>query len=261
MGGVFSLTHVLDFAILLFILNQIVSLADLIILPEQKKRIDQWCEDVTLRLNYVRAIEWYQRWLRATRRAHIAELLFILSGLVVYVVAIGGLALEVRNNFDWESMGLLVLASVGILAGWSFVSKIFFAISRPVLNILSKASSFIEFIITYALFMAVGLFVVFIGIWFLYITGYSDALAGNRASTTVHIVGLFVFALVATWVLIFADGIVTLVGVCFVWLAHVGVVTARAIMWRVARYPKGPFAALTLIAVVFLGIARVAVSS
>ena len=38
--------HILDAAIVLAILTQVVSLTDLILLPEQKKKFEDWIENV-----------------------------------------------------------------------------------------------------------------------------------------------------------------------------------------------------------------------
>lgn len=59
-----------------------VSLSDFIISPKLKKRIEQFIDEITLRLDYTKTIDWLQKWLRTSRRISIAKGFVRVSNLV-----------------------------------------------------------------------------------------------------------------------------------------------------------------------------------
>jgi hypothetical protein len=47
---------------------------------QQKKKIEDFIDTITLRLSYTKTPDWLQSWLKATRRAEIVDLFFVLVG-------------------------------------------------------------------------------------------------------------------------------------------------------------------------------------
>jgi hypothetical protein len=69
-------------------------------------------------------------------------------------------------------------------------------------------------------------------------------------------VGNFYTGLVVTWVLLFVDGLITLIIATLLWPARLLVILGRWFMWRVSSYPKGPVAALTAVVGTILAVVR-----
>lgn len=256
------ITRLLDGAILLAVLTQAVSLTDLFLSAKQKKRIEGWCDEITLRLSYLKTIEWLQRWLTASRRANVAGVLFWVVGAVAILAPPALILYALFADGFWLAVGLAVLYL--ILQGWSWgiVSKVFESVSTKVFDILGKIRGIWRFILVYISFMLSGAVIVILAgivlgsiIEFL---GWDERDPPFYFRYALFYVGNLYVGLIVTWVLLFIDGLFTLIGAALVWVASLLVAVARGFMWRVAGYPKGPLAALTLVAGSILAIIRFA---
>jgi hypothetical protein len=104
------LAHILDAAIFLAVLTQAVSLADFILLPPQKERLEAWCKDLTRRLDVINTASFLQKWLLASRRVQIGTILFCIFSIVAVLGPAIYLGFVVfSHGFSWPGVGLIVL--------------------------------------------------------------------------------------------------------------------------------------------------------
>jgi hypothetical protein len=284
-----SLSHVLNPGIALAILAQIVSLTDLFLLPEQKKSVEAWCDEITLRLDYARPVEWLHSWHRTSRRAAIAQvtfwLLFLSFSLTPLIIQLW------RDSSLTSVVGLVFnLTLVNMIAGG--LLRPFFRLNNFLSNKLVSTSNLAEFTIMFVLFTTFGAMVLAGGyLSFRRVTGINILHEYSSYILNAHMPGFnahmpsppknprvafdFIFVLPTwpglalfcltgmfdVWFSLFIDGIITLCGASVIWMARAMLVVARSIMWRVALYPKGPLAALMLIVGGLFAIAKLYVTN
>jgi hypothetical protein len=253
-----SLSHLLNSAILLAILAQTVSLGDLILLPEQKKRLEQWCDGLTLKLDVINTAGFLRRWLRASRRAQMAEIFF---GIVATIAVLSPAV--VMGFWVYPSEGFLFAIGLAFLVivlqgwAWSLAYKVFNGIGKQVIRELSLVDSIPGFLMLYLILAALGLLVI-AGLGWLVLWSI-PRLLGTIWFMVLKFSLNFYIGLIVTWIAIFLDGVITLTVAMLIWPFRLVIVIARAFMWRVSSYPKGPLAALILFVGAFLTVIRFSV--
>jgi hypothetical protein len=138
-------------------------------------------------------------------------------------------------------------------------------------SLLNTAENITQFTAYYLIMMILGMIIIgiiwvmfkeintYLGINGAYVIYHGDIEAYRilllwRAEITV------LFGVFLIWSILFLDGLFTLLGALLVQASRIVVYASRAVMWRIASYPKGPLAAVVLIFGFFLGIARVFLS-
>ncbi len=138
-----SLNHWLNAAIVIACIGILISLSDFILSPTQKKKVDNFIDGLTLRLDYTKTLDWLQRWLRASRRASIVEIFFgivsVVSTLAV-IVAVEWLL--------WDDTPWWMLIGVGFITlffwvwQWGYVSKAYEKVGVPIIAWLAARDSY-----------------------------------------------------------------------------------------------------------------------
>jgi hypothetical protein len=246
--------HLIDTAFVLTVITQLVSLSDLILLPEQKRSIERLCDDLTLRLDFLKTIEWLRQWLRTARRAQIVILLFRPIQWLTVVGAVAAMVWAIRDS-GWLS-GLLF----GILCLWTGVGfaigilpRVWKEWGQPVVNWLSTHETVFGLFFAYGVVVTLGgaLAALTVFLW----------KSGEEMSLNTGYVLFLMSGAVIVWFLIVIDGIVTLSGAVVVLLGQLTVAVARSIMWRISRFPKGPVAAFTTAMLALLAILHVVITA
>ena len=230
-------------------LGILISLVDFILSPKQKKRIENFIDNITLLLDYTKTLDWLQRWLKASRRASIAAVFF---GIVSVLLAIGTLiAVEWIMWSDspwWELVGVGIFTLVAWSWQWEFVVKAYKHIGEPIIEDLATNTSYGSLIGGYIVVVFGGAAFLGIGALLLYIVADIAADWSFTIRFWIGLAGNFVLGMFLCWLGIIVDGIATMIGALIVFLLRVVVDAARWLMWRVSTYPKGPLTAtLTLI--------------
>jgi hypothetical protein len=108
-----TLKRILEGAFLLAVITQAVSLTDFFLLPAQKKRLEGWVDEITLRLSFINTAGLLQRWLRASRRAQIGVILFgILTCAAIFIPPVWVGIMIFSDGFSWIGLGLVLLTFV-----------------------------------------------------------------------------------------------------------------------------------------------------
>lgn len=250
-----SVKRILDVAILVAVVAQAISLTDFLLLPSQKKRVESWCEDVTLRLEFLNTAGFLQRWLLASRRARIGEWIFkVITATAIWGPTIYVGYIEFSDGFQWKDVGLVILTNISQGIWWLLTLASFSTIGSGVFNYLDTQQTVTKFVLAYVA-MAGGLLCFIVGAGALIYWQRHLIEAGGFLGFA--IAGNLYIALIVTWLVIFLDGVVTLVIAASIWPLRLLIVAARWFMWRVSSYPKGPLAALIACTGVGLAIVRV----
>ena len=255
-----SLNHWLNAGIIAAAMVILISLSDFILNPAQKKRIENFIDALTLRLDYTKTLDWLQRWLKASRRAKIVEVLF---GLVTVASTLGVVVLTEWTLWDDSPWWLLVLAGGGAIFlwawQWQYVAKAYEKVGIPIVNYLADSDDYYSLIGGYAQVIFGGGLVLALCTLAMYALYFVVEHWWVFFRIMFRLGASFVFGMILCWIGIIIDGIVTLLGACLVYVARTVVDAARRLMWRISTYPKGPLTAtLTLIGAVLAIIKLVA---
>ena len=250
------LSRTLDGAILLTVLTQILSLTDFFLLPAQKKRFEDWCNNITSRLSFVNTATWLQRWICTSRRAQIGKILF----WFVSIAAILGVPILMTTDlfsagFNWWAVGSMYSFFVLQCFAWVTVARVFDKLGTELFGALSRIQTTSAFVYRYLLIATAGFAVIALtGAVFYWI----GRLLGNNVFSVLALfyAGSVYIGLIVTWLLFFLDGLITLLIAILVWPARLFVILAQWFMRRVSSYPKGPLAALTAIVAAVLAVVR-----
>jgi hypothetical protein len=241
-----------------------VSLSDFVLSVEQKKKIDSVIDGLTLRLDYTKTFDWLQRWLKASRRASIADAVF--AGISVLLTLIVLITVEWSlwsTSSWWELIGAGFVAMVLWLWQWSYIDKAYDKVGGPIINWLAERESYASLIAGYVAVIVGGIVVLTLCIVLVLVAPFlltwllNEAL-GDRWNWVTPAVVIFkipttlawsfVFGLGLCWIGITIDGVATMIGAFIIFVARLVVNAARWTMWKVSSYPKGPLTAtLTLI--------------
>jgi hypothetical protein len=129
--------------------------------------------------------------------------------------------------------------------GWNWIAKIYEGVSKHILKEMSEIDGVTEFVSAYLGYLLLGLvgLAIVSGAFYLWLI-FVDYDNSKTLITMTKFIGNIVLWLYITWIMLFADGLITLIGAALVALARLGVIFSRAVMWRISRYPKGPLAGL-----------------
>lgn len=252
----YLLSRTLEGAILLAVLTQIVSLTDFLLLPAQKQRFEDWCNDITKRLSFVNTATWFQRWISTSRRAQIWKTLFWLVSIAAILWVPTLMTIHLFTvGFNWWAVGEIYTIFIAESFVWAAVATVFGKLGTKLFGALSRNQTTSTFVYRYLLIATAGFAVIALtGVAFYWISGL---LGNNLFSKGASSYALIVYVgVIVTWVLFFLDGLITLLIAILLWPARLFVILARWFMLRVSSYPKGPLAALTTIVGAVLAVVR-----
>ena len=259
----------LDLAFATGILINSIKGADLLLRPHQQKRIQDWAEVTTLRLEYARPLRWFSK-LATPRGTRILLLIGVAEFFFVGVTVGTVQAISKETNLHERllQVGALLLSAVCIpyivsnagprLVTWLFKKQ----------SIMSFALRFVVLLMGgFAFFMLYQAALIYVG----WITigrhtkffDYFDSIFDETSRAAVFdVVGLLL-----VWPFFTMFWIITQVGGLAMWCAAaVGVAEItlkflRGLAWRIIEFNKGAYAALTLILTVVIGLADFVVRS
>jgi len=243
------LTIVTNFGILASGVGILISLSDFIISKERKKRIEEAIDTITLRLDYTKTLDWLQRWLKASRRAELADGIF---ALISGVLGIGIFILIVWVLWDDGPWWLSIICGiVGLMIWawqWGYVEKGYKAFAPDIIKSLANANSYMELVVEYFWIILLGSLLLALCFAILIGVGYFVEGWGSFSRYLVGMGGNFTLGMAICWFCVIIDGVVTMFGALIVLVLRSLVDAARWIMWRISSYPKGPLAGvLTLV--------------
>jgi hypothetical protein len=258
--------HMLDAALALGVLINLVKAGDLVLRPNQQARVQAWIEDLTLRVEEIRPIGWLERLTRP--HAHVVLVLvgvfeFVLVLLLVTLVPAGktaALGPVGSNVFVMQLVAIVCSVPALVLTakryGPPFVAWLLGP--APVRGVTRR------FLKTLVLgFLVLGLYeVILFGlVFFLWGDVPFDAmeLPIGEGGPGIWVLGgglLVVWpAFTWFWVITQVAGLIlwAIVGVRFFEMLLKWI---RALCWRVVEYNKGAWAAVVLIITIMLGVAK-----
>jgi hypothetical protein len=261
----------LNAALLLGILASIASLSDLLLRESQRKAFQLWVDDLTLRLDYLRPLQWFNSIERPS----------ILPGFVLSVAYLSVFTLLGPSRY--RALNLLYFASIpGTIV---FGSALPMSARATAVTRLLQGSESLSGLIVRAVAVAarslgegivlgvpVGLLAIAVNsicllpvIVLLVLFGADesplvDLLAFPIGVASTVAVQAYFASRNADRFLLWRLGIPLVLSVVVVaslfGALEMALKVARAAMWRLAEFPKGPVAALTLLATASVAIAR-----
>jgi hypothetical protein len=254
----------LDAIFITGLLVNAVKLADLLLLPSQQKRLQEWSEAVTIRIDDLRPLAWLQG-LRTPRASKILLLIGVLEFAVVGITA--G---TIQAMAGATTRGEQLFQVLALLLSAAFIPFIVRSVGPQTMKwLLGESEKPFKFIRRYLALLGIG-FAVFSTyqaiLWallWLFFHGnrdwfaFSDAVFDARSREHWLLLG----GLGLCWPFFTFFWIVTQVGGLALWCivlleaAELILKFLRALAWRIVTYNKGAFAAMTLIVTVLVGIA------
>jgi hypothetical protein len=237
------LRHVLNIGIVASCFGIFVSLSDFILSPKAKERIEGFIDELTLRLDYTKTIDWLQNWLRTTRRMAIArgvvKVLTVLLDVGIFVFA----EMQVPSDLpkEWKLLWRICIVLVFVVIGFRQTKRP--QIDPKLFKLLAEAPSYsVLFRLYFKNFIAAS--VIFLLLSFMsavYLRG------GSLRGTSFWV--LFYTAVVGIiWISLIADITVTLVVALGLFIARYSIEGLKWLIWKISSYPKGPLTAtLTLV--------------
>ncbi len=251
-----NLKNLTDIALIIALITPIASLIDFLLLPEQKKKFESWCEDITLKLDSINTIDWLSTWVRAARSADLAKgILAVL--LMLMTLGILGLVLYLSwpRILRWELVVFILVLWIAAGIQWYIIEKVFDVIGQPIVAIMADVRTLPEYARRYFAVIALGAVVV-VAVGCLYFSLFD--VDTETPSVSTKLVGYIYGGLVLTYLGLFLDGVVTFLGAAVVCAARWGMAIAVAFMWRVSRFHKGPLAAVSAVVIMLLAVLRIA---
>jgi hypothetical protein len=223
-----------SFALLLLTLG--IQFVDFLIGAQTKTKLDAFIETVTLHLSYLNTAGWFQHWLLKSRQARLSEKATTPAVVIFCLMfAAGGAVFGYRCDTPALAVPLFaLLGGVAFIFLWGSIgNEILERLREPLLDRLAQCNSLREFAVTYIAAMLIGLlFICFAFGAGLYI-GSNGLLAGP--------------VLVPIWLAIFLDGLIVFIGIAVLSVFRVVISIARFCTWKIATFPRGPTAALTVL--------------
>jgi hypothetical protein len=245
-----SLLHFLNVSLFFLVITVSVLLLDFVLPATRKKAIDDCIETLTLRLSYMNTVDWLRRWLQATRRAEIAQIVFNVLGLLIFLVCWVGKSVELFKS-DHPYLAIPEGLVFGALVTWIVllpVSIIFKHVGQPLMKKVAETESLAEFTSQF--------FAVVIGGLILLLCCLGTLTWISSDSSFVRGLQIWLWGAITTWVFFFLDGLLTYIGVAIVILLRFVVETARFLTWKIATFPKGPTTAITTLLTVTITILK-----
>lgn len=241
--------RLLDLGIIAAGFGIFVSLTDFFLTSEQKKRAEDFIDNLTLRLDYTKTLDWLQKWLHASRRASVVKKVFI-----VFAVSVGILiSIFVIEYLSWWNLVWIVPLTP---ITWIFVTGMYKRFGVPIIEWLADCDSYGELISNYLVVIlggGVALSAFAVAVFLL----AEEPEGGSYKPVQVIMFASIVLGLVLCWFGIVIDGLVTMIGALILFILRMFVDAARWVMWRISNYPKGPLTAtLTLIGAI-LAVAKI----
>ncbi|MBV9762235.1 MAG: hypothetical protein JO340_16865 [Acidobacteriaceae bacterium] len=236
-----------------------VKLADLLLLAEQQKRLQEWSEAATIRMDDFRPLAWFQA-LRTPRASKILLLIGVLEFAVVGLIAGGVQAIAGETARREQLFQILAL----VLSGAFIPFIVRRAGPRTMQWLLGDSEKPLRFIRRFLGLLGLGFaaFGLYEAILWVFFHGnrdwfaFSEAVFESRSREHFLLLG----GLTLCWPFFTFFWIVMQVGGlalwCIVFLAVAELVLKflRACAWRIVEYNKGAFAAITLIVTAVVGI-------
>jgi len=250
------LHRLLDWTVATALAGAVAALLEFVLPKHIQDRFNAWCNRITAQLNQIRAAEFLRRWLRTSRRAHLGHVLFgifTLAAIVGPPVAVGIWAFS--DGFDWLGVGLVLGVLFLQVLGWSWSSKVFDLVGEFVFRRLAETQTLKAFVRAYLSFAVGGLaLVVAVGAVTYWLSGfftYRSFWFRAFQFTTNFYVGL-----VATWIVMFLDGVLTLIVAALILPVQLLTAFAQWFMGRVSAYSRGPLVALATVFVALLSVLK-----
>ena len=260
------LSHVLDVALVLGIFINLVKAGDLFLRPHQQARVQSFFEDLTLRVEDVRPIEWLGR--LATPRAHLVLVLIGVVEFLSVMAAVAGipdsrgnaLAPLGSNAFVFQVASIICsIPALALTAKRHGPPLVAWLLGPPPIQGIVR-----RFLKTLALgFLALALYEFILFGLVVLLWGWepfdSLDLSFGRGGPGVLVIGV---GLLLVWPAFVWFWVITQVGGLIIWaviwvrLLEVILKVVRALCWRIVEYNKGAWAAVVLIITGILGLAK-----
>jgi hypothetical protein len=262
-----KISTLLDAGIFLAILTQMVSLSDLIILPEQAAKISRKVEDFTLHIEYLKSAAWFPAWHKSENRKNISKIAYILT-LILFVVV------SAASGYIYVQPGqvdtITAVKSVLWLGGLVAVALPFTGEGKNLFTADGLAENADKPIVVVARYILLEVFAAIVVAAFaavgIYGIRWVDAPTKHGwLEVTQPLLGIGLLLFWAPW----CSGVIALFvasswDLVFILAGGIAILITsgvlgflRGVMWRIVRYPKGPVAALCALVGVTLAIARV----
>jgi hypothetical protein len=260
------LSRFLDVAFVIGLLVNLSKLGELALRPHQQKKLQEWSETNTLRLDYFRLPKWFE----ILRRRKAAGILLLIGFAEFFLVAlIAGL------KDDQTPKNVHAVQIVAILLSLLSMPYIYKTAGPKYLNWLFADQKTMRFIGRYGLSIAVGFLslalyqaMLWLLIWLVF---HDQDTFGTFFDRVVNMSSPAAFWLMSGLLLLWPPftffWIIVQVGGLAVWLvvllglSNIALAICRGIAWRLVEYNKGVTAALLLIGTVFIGIVDLAIKT
>jgi hypothetical protein len=251
-----SARHAIDLAFGIALAIQFASLSEFILLPEQVDKIRRAVDLITLRLDYIKSVEWLQAWLSTARRMNLVERLFkVLCGLAAVPVVVLFIVIPLTmDELGWMGRvvamaGMLLVLSFAFWCAFRLLMKVWWLFGQPTVDWLASQRSLSRLLAAYVTVAVLGAVVFGYLTFTLALTGLNSPAVtpGSALAVVRDFARLAVIGLGLIWFVVIIDGALAFAGAFAVLIARFAIAVARATMWRIARFHKGPVAAMTLL--------------
>jgi hypothetical protein len=179
--------------------------------------------------------------------------IFTLAAIVGPPVAVGIWAFS--DGFDWLGVGLVLGALFLQVLGWIWSSKVFDHVGEFVFKRLAQTQTLKAFIRVYLLFAIGGLvLVVAVGAVAYWLSGFFTY--GSFWFRAFQFTMNLYVGLVVTWIVMFLDGVLTLIVAALILPLRLLIAFAQWFMGCVSRYARGPLAALATVFIALLTVLK-----
>lgn len=257
-----SLGKALDVVFVIGLLVNTIKLADLALRPHQQKRLQEWSEAMTIRLDDLKPLAWFQMFGKPK-----AWRILLFIGLAEFF-AVALIAIFAQVHEEQVRSDIYIVQALAILASLVSIPYIVRRAGPRLMNWLFASQRPWIFIRRYCGLIAGGFttFIVYqmllwLVLWLIFHkqASFGDFFDGmDDPHSPAHwglVSGLLLCWPVFTffWIAVQVGGL-ALWAVVFLGFAEFILKLARAIAWRLVEYNKGVFAALTLIVTAAVGI-------
>ncbi len=244
-----TIQHILNTAFILGLIVQLTKLSDLIFRQHQKKKIQDWFETLTLRLeNSQPAKYFYNIFQKKVIRGFLIFFALIYAVLPIYAISFA--TSHSNDNLKYENDLLLYLIGFGLSLIILLCTYLGFRLYGLRLLTWQIQGTFTKFAIKYLL----------IGIPFIMPSIFQRVIIFNSNSPDIWIIftifsGILIITGVAgVWWTLSFYGFIVIVFRIIIFLLEIFLKISRMILWRIIEYNKGAVAAITLIVTVLIGL-------
>jgi hypothetical protein len=252
-----QLNHALNIAFVIGLSLVTLSLVDFILTKGQKEWVEGYIYRASQRVIDVRMISWLRWWMQTSRRAHIVEASLGIIMALGWLAILGLAGYALWTDLSWSTLWMLLL----LLFAWgitgSIFDKVFDTVGKGALQLLAECETVGAFVVAYIIIEIVGLIALGLWIGFVYWWAGPDKLDAGQVPAFIKYLGNWVAAFALIWVLTFIDGALTLIGALVVTCLKLIMYLVQLLTWRIIVFPKGPLAAIVLLATATLGILKI----